>query len=106
MWSRDVRSASVGLTPAGDHPHQLRRAEGDPPWPTATTPDEVSAFVDDRISEGADYLKVLIEDGQVLGGSVQGIQCVWKSIIVTILLPARAGEGTQSCGSTATVRPG
>jgi imidazolonepropionase-like amidohydrolase len=67
----DVRSASVGLTPAGGHPHQLlRRAEGDPPWPTATTPDQVSAFVDDRISEGADYLKVLIEDGRTLGCSV------------------------------------
>jgi imidazolonepropionase-like amidohydrolase len=66
----DVRSASVGLTPAGGHPHQLRHEEGDPPWPTATTPDEVGAFVDDRIAEGADYLKVLVEDGQVLGGSV------------------------------------
>ena len=66
----DVRSASVGLTPPGGHPHQLRRAEGDPPWPTATTPDEVTAFVDGRISEGADYLKVLVEDGRVLGGSV------------------------------------
>ena len=82
----DVRSASVGLTPAGGHPHQLRRAEGDPAWPTATTPEEVGAFVDDRISEGADYLKVLIEDGRVLGGSVPVLD---ESLLVAIV---RAGH--------------
>jgi imidazolonepropionase-like amidohydrolase len=82
----DVRSASVGLTPAGGHPHQLRHEEGDPPWPTATTPEEVGAFVDDRIAEGADYLKVLVEDGQVLGGSVPVLD---KSLLVAMV---RAGH--------------
>src|ERR1700749_2610760 len=66
----DVRSASVGLTPAGGHPPQLRHGEGEPPWPAAGTPEEVDAFVADRIAEGADYLKVLVEDVQMLGGSV------------------------------------
>ena len=66
----DVRSASVGLTPAGGHPHQLRKGQGDPDWPAAASVDEVPGFVADRIAEGADYLKVLIEDGRVLGGSV------------------------------------
>jgi imidazolonepropionase-like amidohydrolase len=83
----DVRSASVGLTPAGGHPHQLRRAEGDPAWPTATTPEEVSAFVDDRISEGADYLKVLIEDGRVLGGSVPVLD---ESLLVAMVQAGHA----------------
>ena len=82
----DVRSASVGLTPAGGHPHQLRHEEGDPPWPTATTPDGVGAFVDDRIAEGADYLKVLVEDGQVLGGSVPALD---ESLLVAMV---RAGH--------------
>jgi imidazolonepropionase-like amidohydrolase len=82
----DVRSASVGLTPAGGHPHQLRHEEGDPPWPTATTPDEVGAFVDDRIAEGADYLKVLVEDGQVLGDSVPALD---ESLLVAMV---RAGH--------------
>jgi imidazolonepropionase-like amidohydrolase len=82
----DVRSASVGLTPAGGHPHQLRHAEGDPPWPTATTPDEVGAFVDHRIAEGADYLKVLVEDGRVLGGSVPVLD---ESLLVAMV---RAGH--------------
>ncbi|MGV9299164.1 amidohydrolase family protein [Amycolatopsis sp. NPDC003676] len=63
----DVRSPSIGLTPEGGHPHQLRKGEGDPPWPTATRPEEVAAFVEARIAEGADYLKVLVEDGRLFG---------------------------------------
>lgn len=64
----DVRSPSIGLTPAGGHPQQLRKGEGDPPWPTAARPQDVPAFVEARIAEGADYLKVLVEDGQLFGG--------------------------------------
>ncbi|MCO5972793.1 amidohydrolase family protein [Actinoallomurus soli] len=66
----DVRSPSVGLTPADGHPHQLRQGEGDPPWPTATRVDEIPAFVEGRIAEGADYLKVLVEDGHLFGSSL------------------------------------
>lgn len=66
----DVRSASVPLTPPGGHPHQLRRRLNDSAWPTATRVQEVPGFVDDRITEGADYLKVIVEDGHVLGASV------------------------------------
>ncbi|WP_037353238.1 amidohydrolase family protein [Amycolatopsis orientalis] len=65
----DVRSPSIGLTPAGGHPQQLRKGEGDPPWPTAASREEVAAFVEDRIAEGADYLKVLVEDGRLFGSA-------------------------------------
>lgn len=63
----DVRSPSVGLTHPDGHPHQLRRGESDPPWPTAPRVEEVPAFVEGRIAEGADYIKVLVEDGHVFG---------------------------------------
>jgi imidazolonepropionase-like amidohydrolase len=67
----DVRSPSVGLTRPDGHPHQLlEEEEGDPAWPVATSVDEVPAFVEDRIAEGADYLKVLVEDGHVFGTSL------------------------------------
>lgn len=66
----DVRSASVGLTTPGGHPHQLRHGQGDAEWPTISSPEQAQGFVDDRIAEGADYIKVLIEDGQVLGTSL------------------------------------
>lgn len=66
----DVRSASVALTPPSGHPHQLRDRRKGPAWPTAAGVLEVPGFVDDRITEGADYIKVMVEDGQVLGSSV------------------------------------
>jgi imidazolonepropionase-like amidohydrolase len=69
----DVRSASVGLTVPDGHPHQLRRGMGDPVWPTATRPAELPGFVADRLAEGADYLKVLVEDGRVLGTPVPSL---------------------------------
>lgn len=66
----DVRSALIGLTPPGGHPHQIRENLDDPRWPTAPTPDDVPQFVRDRITDGSDYIKILIEDGRVLGLSV------------------------------------
>ncbi|QWF77742.1 amidohydrolase family protein [Amycolatopsis sp. CA-230715] len=69
----DVRSSSIGLTPADGHPHQLRKGEGDPEWPTATRVAEIPAFVEARIDEGADYLKVLVEDGHLFGSSLPSL---------------------------------
>jgi imidazolonepropionase-like amidohydrolase len=69
----DVRSASFALTHPDGHPHQFREDLNDPDWPTATTAQEAVAFVDDRIAEGADYLKVITEDGHVLGVSVPSV---------------------------------
>jgi imidazolonepropionase-like amidohydrolase len=69
----DVRSPSFALTHPDGHPHQLREDLNDPDWPTATTAGEAATFVDDRIGEGADYLKVIAEDGHVLGVSVPSV---------------------------------
>ena len=69
----DVRSPSFALTHPDGHPHQLREDLNDRDWPTATTAEEAAAFVDDRIAEGADYLKVIAEDGHVFGSSVPSL---------------------------------
>ena len=63
----DVRSASFSLTHPDGHPHQFRKGLGDPVWPTATTVAEAAGFVDDRISEGADYIKLIAESGGAFG---------------------------------------
>ena len=66
----DVRTASWGLAHPDGHPHQLRRGLGDPVWPTATVPGEAAAFVDGRLAEGADYIKIMVEDGTTFGTSL------------------------------------
>lgn len=70
----DVRSSSVGLTAPGGHPTQLHGGLNDPELPTVTRPEDAARFVDERIAEGADYIKVLIESGKTLGKTVPVVE--------------------------------
>ena len=54
----DIRSAGVGATAPGGHPTQM----GGGPIPTLSTPAEAAAFVDARIAEGSDYIKIIRDD--------------------------------------------
>jgi imidazolonepropionase-like amidohydrolase len=58
----DLRSAGTLATVPGGH-----GTEYGFPIPTLTRPDEAQAWVDARIAEGSDYIKIIIEDGKVLG---------------------------------------
>lgn len=75
----DLRTASLGLTPPNGHPNQLTKGL-DVPEPHAghshTTNDQVllkdaetkedaTTFVKQRVAEGADYIKIMIEEGSV-----------------------------------------
>ncbi|KAF6614306.1 MULTISPECIES: amidohydrolase family protein [Paenibacillus] len=90
----DVRSAGMGVTPPGGHPDELMPGDGEIPdfvmkemekmseeernarlaahkhdhgeAPTVSTRDEALAFVDQQVREGADYIKIMIEEGTVL----------------------------------------
>jgi imidazolonepropionase-like amidohydrolase len=55
----DIRTAGVGATVPGGHPTQM----GGPPFPTLGPADDVQTFVDARIAEGSDYLKIMHDDG-------------------------------------------
>ena len=55
----DLRTAGVGATVPGGHPTQM----GGPPIPTITSPDQAQEFVDARIAEGSDYIKIIHDDG-------------------------------------------
>jgi imidazolonepropionase-like amidohydrolase len=55
----DIRTAGVGATVPGGHPTQM----GGDSIPTLTKPEEAQAFVDARIAEGSDYIKVIHDDG-------------------------------------------
>ncbi len=56
----DVRTAGTGATAPGGHPTQM----GGPPFPTVSRPDEAQAFVDARIAEGSDYIKIIYDDAR------------------------------------------
>ena len=43
------------------------------PIPTITTPDSAQAFVDARIAEGSDWIKIVYEDGRSLGMTIPTI---------------------------------
>jgi imidazolonepropionase-like amidohydrolase len=53
----DHRTAATGVTAPGGHPTQM----GGGPLPTLAPTDDAQAFVDARIAEGADYIKVIYE---------------------------------------------
>ncbi|HWA91515.1 MAG TPA: amidohydrolase family protein [Rhizomicrobium sp.] len=55
----DTWSAGIGVTAPGGHPTQMA-----PPGavPTLAPGDDAKAFVDARIAEGSDYIKLILED--------------------------------------------
>lgn len=90
----DVRSAGMGVTPPGGHPDELMPGDGEIPEfvlkelekmneedrnamlaahthnhegaPSITNREEALAFVNEQVEQGADYIKVMIEEGTVL----------------------------------------
>lgn len=63
----DVRSASVGVTVRGGHPSMLIGSFFPEPFPVLESPEDAPTFVATRVKEGADYIKLLIDDGSALG---------------------------------------
>ena len=55
----DVRTAGMGATVPGGHPNP---PGGGGNLPTLTEPDQAQAFVDARLAEGSDYIKVILDD--------------------------------------------
>ncbi|KAB8145606.1 amidohydrolase family protein [Chloroflexia bacterium SDU3-3] len=73
----DVRSAGLGITPPGGHPDELMSGEIPPGYegdnahdhelPAVSTPEEAASMVAELVASGSDYIKIMIEEGSVLG---------------------------------------
>jgi imidazolonepropionase-like amidohydrolase len=64
----DLYSAGIPVTVAGGHPTQypvFKRI------PTVSDPRQMKGFVDDRVNEGSDYIKIIYDDARVYGFSKQ-----------------------------------
>jgi imidazolonepropionase-like amidohydrolase len=59
----DVRTAGIGASAPKGHPSIM----GGPPLPTITDASQAQAFVDARIAEGSDYIKIIYDDLAVAG---------------------------------------
>ncbi len=61
----DLFSAGVLATAPGGHGTQFGIA-----IPTLTTPDQAQGWVEERIEEGSDFIKLVLEDGQLFDGEI------------------------------------
>ncbi len=69
----DLRSPGMGVTPKGGHPTEYMRSSSNLlirfffHFPAVQTAAEAARFVDKQIAEGADYIKIFLEDGSCIG---------------------------------------
>ncbi|MGB8214685.1 MAG: amidohydrolase family protein [Anaerolineales bacterium] len=69
----DLRSSGMGVTPKGGHPTQYMSSSSNLlirflfRYPSVSTPGEAAKFVAKQVAEGADYIKIFIEDGACIG---------------------------------------
>ena len=99
----DLRSPGMGITPPGGHPTEYM-PEGDfPPeyaFPVVATPDEAVKFVAARVAEGADYIKIFLEDGTAVG--YPGLPVLSNEILLTSVREAhRYGKMAIAHATTA-----
>ncbi|MFI6391384.1 amidohydrolase family protein [Nonomuraea sp. NPDC050540] len=63
----DLRTAGTAATVPAGYGWYLVEMGLLPPFPTLTGPEQAAAFVADRIAEGSDYLKIMLDDGSTAG---------------------------------------
>ncbi|WP_049567835.1 amidohydrolase family protein [Nonomuraea sp. SBT364] len=105
----DIRSPGVLATAPGGHPSQIMAAEaanlahlGDAagPFDTVAGAHEATAFVEARLEQGADYLKIVIDDGAAGGLDLPAL----APGTVAALVEAGHAAGLRAIGHAVTVR--
>jgi imidazolonepropionase-like amidohydrolase len=81
----DVRSSGVGATAPHGHPTEM---DPNDPIPTLTEPGQAQAFVDARIAEGSDYIKIIYEDNSEFGGKAPPIPTLSPATIRAVVAAA------------------
>jgi imidazolonepropionase-like amidohydrolase len=79
----DIRSASVGATVLSGHPSMMIGIVFAEQFPTVASPADAPAFVAARVAEGADYIKLIIEDGAALGHKLPTLDQATTSALVS-----------------------
>ncbi|MDR0322220.1 MAG: amidohydrolase family protein [Treponema sp.] len=69
----DVRASGMGVVPPGGHPTQYMANSSNLllryfySYPFVSTPNEAEKFIAKQVATGADYIKIFIEDGTIVG---------------------------------------
>lgn len=79
MDRADLLSAGTCATSPGGHPTQWN-----PSIPTLSEPGQAQAFVDARLAEGSDYLKIICEDGW----ASRSLPCLSRPTIAALITAA------------------
>ncbi len=74
----DLRSAGTLVTAPGGHGTEYGLS-----IPTLSSPEQAQAFVDARIAEGSDYIKIIYDDGKALGLSFPTLSRETLKAVVT-----------------------
>jgi imidazolonepropionase-like amidohydrolase len=88
----DIRSPGMGVTPPGGHPSQYMKSSNNLliklffHYPFVSTPDEAVRFVNKQVTNGADYIKIFIEDGTTVG--FPGLTMISNDILVATVKEA------------------
>jgi imidazolonepropionase-like amidohydrolase len=104
-----IRTAGTGATVPGGHPAQM----GGPPIPTITAPEQADAFVQARIAEGSDYIKIIHDNGETwywtktrvpmldnatMGALVKGAHKHGKLAVIHAISESQARDAVASGG--------
>jgi dihydroorotase-like cyclic amidohydrolase len=93
----DLRSSSMIATAPGGHPTQLWTPDlievvgSDQGLDAVGDADQAKAFVEARLAEGVDYLKIAVDDGSASGMSLP----VLSPELAAVLVEAAHGDGTR-----------
>ena len=88
----DFRSPGMGVTPPGGHPSQYMKSSNNLliklffRYPFVSTPDEAVKFVNKQVTNGADYIKIFIEDGTTVG--FPGLTVISNNILLAAVKEA------------------
>jgi len=87
----DMRTAGTGATVPGGHPTEM----GGGPIPTITAPDQAQSFVDARIAEGSDYIKIIHDDGSTWAWTTKRVPMLDNATMRLLSRQRTTGEEWQ-----------
>jgi imidazolonepropionase-like amidohydrolase len=89
----DLRTSGMGVTRRGGHPSEYVTASGNllirlvyPLLPSVRTPEQARRFVARQAANGADYIKVFIEDGSTIG--YPGLPVIEQPVLLAAIAAA------------------